>query len=383
MSHSAIPLPDRFHSFIAISRSALRHNVQTLQSRLGVACRLAVPVKSNAYGHGVQAVIAAIDDLVDRYLVDDSLELLQTRALTEKPIELLGFVSPEELDRVIFAGGVISLFDEIHAHDCAEWARANGCSLPVSLAVDLRFGREGIPVEQAPALIRTILSSRHLSLQGIYGHFSCADADPDLAISREQLGLLKTVIESSGCAGITTHLFASSGVWAFDSLEPFGGVVRSGLSVYGLWPSPSLRMRAEARGHLLQPSLSWHSRIVQVKTVPAGFPIGYGRSFVTSRKTVLGLVPQGYGDGLPRSYANGGAVLVDGRQCRILGRISMNMLTVDLTDTDTRAPGASVIIIGQQGPAHISAEDHAAVSGTISYEVTTRINPMLPRHLVA
>lgn len=382
MSHSPILTSDRFHSYIALSRRALRHNIETLRTRMGGDCRIALPVKSNAYGHGVKTVITAVDDCIDRYLVDDSLELVEVRALTKKPIELLGYVSPEELDQVAAARGVISLFDEPHARACEEWARAHQCTLQVSLAVDLRFGREGVPVERAPALIQYLQSSPHLSPQGVYGHFSSADADPDLTISREQLGLLESILAAGGDQDINAHLFASSGIWAFDAHQPFNRVVRSGLSVYGLWPSSSLRAHAENRGHSLEPCLSWHSRIVQVKTVPAGFPIGYGRSFVTSRPTVLGLVPQGYGDGLPRSYGRGGTVLIEGKRCPILGRISMNMITVDLTDTRTRDAGAAVVIIGRQEDAVISADDHASLTGTIVYEVTTRISPLLPRRLI-
>lgn len=382
MPHRPPPSPDRFHSFIGLSRSALRQNVQTLRTRVGVGCRLAVPVKSNAYGHGVEPVVTAVDDLVDRYLVDDSLELLQVRALTEKPIELLGFVSPDELDHVAAARGVISLFDEAHARDCEEWARAHQTTLEVSLAIDLRFGREGVPVERASALITRLRSSRHLALQGVYGHFSSADDDPNLTISREQIALLETVIAGGDCAGLSAHVFASSGVWAFDTRHPFDRIVRSGLTVYGLWPSPSLQTRAESLGHSLVPCLSWHSRVVQVKAVPPGFPIGYGRSFVTARPTVLGLVPQGYGDGLPRSYGNDGMVLVNGKRCPILGRISMNMITVDLTDTLVREAGAPVVLLGSQEEETILVSEHAAKTNTIVYEVTTRISPFLPRRLI-
>lgn len=382
MPPSTFSSSDSFHSCIAISRKALRSNIQTLRTRLGDACRLAIPVKSNAYGHGIEQVVAAIDDLIDRYLVDDSLELRRTRELTSKPIELLGYVSVAELDRVTADGGIIALFDETHAQECDAWARAHGATLPVSLAVDLRFGREGIPAERAPSLIQRLRSSPNLSLRGVYGHLSSADDDPNLATSREQLELLETIVARANCEDTNAHLFASSGVWAFDSHRPFGGIVRSGLSVYGLWPSSPLRARAESMGCFLEPCLSWHSRIVQIKTVPAAYPIGYGRSFVTTRPTILGLIPQGYGDGLPRSYAHGGAVLVEGHRCPILGRISMNMITVDLTDSPVRQAGASVIILGQQGLSTLSADEHATLTQTIVYEVTTRISPCLPRRLV-
>jgi alanine racemase len=355
-----------------------------VRRRIGASSTIAFPVKSNGYGHGLEQVVTAVDDLVDRYLVDDSRELVQLRALTTHPIELLGYVGPDELSTVHSANGVIPIFDEDHANLCKAWAQNRGCSLEVMVAVDLCFGREGVPVDQAPALIRSLASSQWLSLRGIYGHLSSADDDPYLTTSREQFRLLKSITDVAQCSHLETHLFASSGIFAFDHLEPFSQVVRPGLSIYGIWPSEQLRHNGEALGYSLLPALAWHSRVVQIKRIPAGFPIGYGGSFRSTAPMTIGLIPQGYGDGLPRAYAEG-AVLVNGERCPILGRISMNMITIDLTPLrrcgnllSTELPA---VILGSQGAETISAEEHAVRTSTIPYEVTTRISPLLPRVL--
>jgi alanine racemase len=386
-----------FHSFIAISRSALRGNIETIRSRIPKETKLAIPVKSNAYGHGVRQVVSAIDDLVDRYLVDDSRELIELRTFTEKPIELLGYVSPAELDLVVETKGVLSLFDEDHAQACLTWALQRNKRIQAFLAIDLQFGREGISPSAAPALIHNLRQSKSIDLLGIYGHFSCADEDPDLSISIAQKNLLSSVVAEAECQDLECHLFASSGLWRFNTFTPYQRVIRPGLSVYGLWPSRSLEAHAEQEGFHLKPCLSWHSALAQIKSIPAHFPIGYGGSFRSERPMVLGLVPQGYGDGLPRSYQKGGCVLVDGIRRPIVGRISMNMAVIDLSEhtisdhgiaepskIDNQYPksGASVVLIGSQGSASITAAEHAIITDTIAYEVTTRISPLLPRLLV-
>ncbi len=378
------PSSPSFHSYLEISRAALRQNIGTIRKRIGASPRLAFPVKSNGYGHGVEQVVAAVDDLVDRYLVDDSRELAQLRALTTRPIELLGYVGPDELSVVQEAKGVIPIFDAEHAKAYRAWARKRNSTLEAMIAVDLRFGREGVPVDQALDLIRSLASCQWLSLRGIYGHLSCADDDPSLSASREQYQLLKGIADAARCPHLETHLFASSGIFAFDSLEPFSQVVRPGLSLYGIWPSERLRHIGEALGYSLLPALSWHSRVVQIKRIPAGFPIGYGGTFRSTSPMTIGLVPQGYGDGLPRAYAEG-SVLVNGERCSILGRISMNMITIDLTPLQLTGERLSTelpaVLLGSQGSETISAEDHAVRTSTIPYEVTTRISPLLPRVL--
>lgn len=388
------PALPNFHSFVNISRSALRENVGAIRSKIGPFCELAVPVKSNAYGHGVSQVVSAIDDLVDRYLVDDSRELATLRTITQKPIELLGYVSPAELPTIFEAHGVISLFDEAHALACLSWSRDHGKTLRAYLAIDLRFGREGISIAEAPGLIRRLRHSEGIELLGIYGHFSSADDDHALAVSHEQYNLLKSVINEARCDDLECHLFASSGIWKFDTLAPFDRVVRPGLSVYGLWPARGVQTHAERLGYHLTPALSWHSTIAQVKAIPAHFPVGYGQSFRSEHPMVIGLVPQGYGDGIPRAYQQGGWVLVEGTRRAIIGRISMNMLVVDLSEDTSEnlsnrgneagriRPGTPVLIIGSQGDEAITPYDHATITNTVPYEVVTRICPLLPRLLV-
>jgi alanine racemase len=371
-----------FHSFIAISRSALRSNIETIRSKIGPETKLAIPVKSNAYGHGVREVVSAIDDLVDRYLIDDSRELFELRTMTKNPIELLGYVSPAELDVVVEAKGVLSLFDEDHARSCLSWALERGEVLKAFLAIDLQFGREGVSPADAPVLIQHLRQSKGIELLGIYGHFSCADEDPDLSISLAQQKLLSSVIEAAQCQDLECHLFASSGLWRFNTLNPYQRVIRPGLSVYGMWPSPFVKAHAEQQGYHLKPCLSWHSTLAQVKQIPADFPIGYGGTYRSKRPMMLGLIPQGYGDGLPRTYQKGGYVLIDGIRCPILGRISMNMAVVDLSELGIPSSGADVVLIGSQGSEMITPEDHAVITDTIPYEVTTRISPILPRVLV-
>jgi alanine racemase len=160
--------------------------------------------------------------------------------------------------------------------------------------------------------------------------------------------------------------------------------VRAGIGIYGLWPSPETERTMRDRGFALQPALQWRTRLVIVHDVPAHTPVGYGCAYHTKRPSRIGVLPIGYAEGLPRNAGDRGHVLITGQQCRIVGRVCMNMTFVDCTDAPDALPGSIVTLIGSDEAASIGAAELAAATGTIAYETVTRLPAHVPRsYLVA
>ena len=163
--------------------------------------------------------------------------------------------------------------------------------------------------------------------------------------------------------------------------ETHNSLVRAGIALYGIWPSSQTQLTAIK--HMvkcdLTPVLTWKTRIAQVKMLPAGVAVGYGLTEITRRPTRLAVLPVGYWDGYDRGLSNAGEVLIAGTRCKIIGRICMNMMMVDVSSVPNAAAEQEVVLLGRSGRHMITAEEIAAKLGTISYEVLTRINPLLPR----
>jgi alanine racemase len=293
----------------------------------------------------------------------------------------LGYVAPDQLSLISSGDGVFSVLDREHFNACESWARKNRATLKVQVVIDAHFGREGVPLELAPELIDAVLASESMVLCGIYAHFTNAGDFPDVQVNTRQITALAGVIASINLTDLDIHI-ASSGGLLGRTLGPAGAtMVRPGLALYGLWPSQELRNFYEQATPVqrLVPVLQWKSIVAQVKQLSVGDSVGYSRTHICDRPTTVALIPQGYGHGLPRSFSPQGAVLIHQTSCPVLGRVSMNMLVVDVTHIANVRPGDSVVILGTQGSCQITAEMHAAATNTINYEVTTRISPLLPR----
>jgi alanine racemase len=160
-------------------------------------------------------------------------------------------------------------------------------------------------------------------------------------------------------------------------------MVRVGIGAYGIWPSRETQLAARERGRQisLNPALTWKTRVAQVKTVEAGSYIGYGLTYQANRRMKIAVLPIGYFDGYDRKLSNCGRALVGGRPAPVVGRVMMNMTALDITDVDAKEDD-EVVLIGRQAKAEIRVEEVAEKSGTIAYEVLSRINPIIPRVLV-
>jgi alanine racemase len=217
-----------------------------------------------------------------------------------------------------------------------------------------------------------------LHLEGIFTHFASADS-ADKTYTENQLALFKSFSERLHKAGLSfeiRHAANSGGI--IDIPQTHFDMVRAGISLYGLYPSEEVRKSAIT----LTPALTWKARIVHLKQVPAGFHVSYGMTHRTAQPTTIATVPVGYGDGYSRLLSNRGIMLAGGRRVPIVGRVCMDLTMLDVGHTSDAAVDDEVVILGRQGEEAVTADEIAALLGTINYEVVTAISSRVPRVFV-
>lgn len=368
---------------LTISLSAIRHNAQTLRDLVG-ANRAAFVVKGNAYGHGLVPVSRAIEPFASRlcvYTLEEAVAL-RVGGIT-RPILVMGPIPPASLDHVFAAKAELALWStgEFARRVCAaagKWQRI----APVHIKVNTDLNRLGFEPHELVDALEDVLRLPELAVAGIFSHLASAE-ELDSPYTLHQLGgferalaQAKPLLDRRGIAPLR-HIAASAAamLWPQTHLD----MVRFGIALYGLWPSLQTRKAMEATAPDLWPALSYHSKLVAIRTIAAGVSVGYGGSFRAPRDMRIGVVPAGYAGGVPRALSNRGAFAVDGAVCPIVGRVAMNMTEIDLTGAPSARVGSKVTLIGPDGGAVIAADDWAIWADTIGYEIVTRLPNDLPR----
>ena len=370
-------------SEIQLSQSALTHNIQALKTLMPSGAGFVGVVKGNAYGHGLPEIVTLLEDQVDAFQVDDVEELAALRRVSGKRTLVLGYVPSGAIEEAVQLGAELAVFDRHRLPDLQRAAEKLGVRAKIHLKLDALLGRQGLLPDEIPGFMDCLKEYPSLEVVALYGHFANIEDTTDLTHANAQVEIFDRVygsLKSAGLAHVGRHLSATSGLLVYEPNAAGNDLVRVGIGVYGMYPSLSMA-RTHARLEL-QPVMRWVTRLAQVKAIPAGHPVGYGLTFVTWRPTLIGIVPQGYSDGYDRGLSNAGEVLVHGRRCPIVGRVAMNMFAVDLTHAPEAKAEDEVVLLGDQGDDRLTAEEIGARLGTINYEITTRVSPLLPRVLV-
>jgi alanine racemase len=360
-----------FRSWAEINLDALEHNLRALRALCVAETSLMGVVKADAYGHGISQVVPAIAPRVEWLGVANLSEAREVRALgVSNPVMILGTALPSEREE-IQAGGFVPVVSS--AEEARGFAAPSGTApFGVQLAVDTGMGRIGVWEAEALELAVQIAAIPGVALTGVGSHFPVADEDDAFTLAqtlrfRELVGALR----SRGLVRGPAHIANSAGL-----IRQPGAALdlcRTGLAMYGISPTPGFEQ-------MLRPVLSWKSRVSLVRSVPAGCGVSYGRTFVTPREMRVATIALGYADGYQRHLSNRGAgVLIGGRLCPLLGRVTMDQILVDVSDCATAAPGEEVVLIGPQGDAQISAAQLAAWAGTIPWEIFTGIGRRVQR----
>jgi alanine racemase len=354
-----------------VDLDAVAGNVRLLKGQANGAALMAV-VKANGYGHGAVAVaraaLAAGADRLGVICVDEGEQL--RRAGIAAPILVMGHTPATDAARLVDLSLTATVASRETAEALAHAATQRGVRLAVHLKVDTGLNRYGFAPADALALADWLRDLASLEVEGLFTHFASAD-EADKGYTLEQYGRFRQVAEELHWVPIR-HVANTATLLDMPDLSL--DMVRPGLGVYGLYPSGEVR-----RDLGLAPALSLKSRIVRLTALAPGDCVSYGRTWRAPRPSLIGLVMCGYADGLPRSLSSRGNVLVRGRRAPIVGRVCMDMCMVDVTDVPDVAADDEVVLIGCQGEEEITADEVAALAGTISYEILCSISARVPR----
>ena len=374
--HGHDPLRGRRQTWIEVDLDALAGNLKAVQGHLSRRCRVLAVVKADAYGHGAVPVCRRLEaEGVDALGVATTEEGLALRdAGVATPILVLGPADADQIAAMIDASLTPAISNPASLDAVVAVADERGCRIPIHIKIDTGMGRLGFLPDQVPAALALLSRARdRAQLAGVFTHLASAD-DPDDVFTRSQIerfdGILARVREE-GFKPQFVHAANSGAI--LHHPDAWFDTVRPGILLYGAHPSPK-------SGRLdLKPVLSFRSRLVQVKQLPAGSPVGYGRAFVTRRPGPIGIVPAGYADGLSRALAETGGALVGGHLVPYAGRISMDYATLDLASVPAAREGDEVVLLGRQNDQTITADAFASWAGTIPYEALCGIGPRVPR----
>jgi len=375
MGTENLPLFSR--TTVVIRRCALAHNVEWLRKRLPPRTRIMAVVKANAYGHGAALLAPALQQVgVDAFGVAATAEARELRdAGVTAPIYLLSPVLPDEAEAVLSTRAVCLVQDVDFVRRLSQEACRHGQSQEVHLKVDVGMSRFGVSPERAAQIAQAIEDMPNVRLTGIATHFPCADSDADL--TRSQWNLFERIAgEVSHRLGRPLMRHAAASAAVLNVPEASADMVRCGLLVYGIAPSG---YRSAELG--LRPALSLHTRVTALRRISAGTSVGYGATFIARRETLVATVPVGYGDGYLRALGNRAQVLLRGRRVPVIGRVCMDQMMLDATDTGAEI-GDVVTLIGRQDGEEITVNEVAGWLGTTPHEVTTLLSARVHRVMV-
>src|SRR5579859_2267061 len=377
------PLQPNSVTWVEVNKSAVEHNIQTYKNIVGPLVNLAVVVKSNAYGHGILniATIAEQHHSVAYLCVVNLSEALYLRSAgITKPILVLSYIDAP-IESALLNNIDLVVFDFSTAQSINLHATTLGLTAHVHVKIDTGLSRLGYRDIKALEMVLRITALKNMSIKGIFTHLANSE-HKDQHFVHQQLQNFDAVLHNLDEQNIHIpfkHTSCSAAL--LSTQQTHYNFARLGIGTYGLWPSSDNKTLAQlSLPHVkLKPALTWKTKIIHIKTVPVESTIGYDRTYQTNRDTKIAVLPIGYYEGYDRKFSNRGVVLINNRCARVIGRISMNLTTVDITDIPGAEVGMPVTLLGDNGP--VSAEALAEALGTINYEVVTRINPCIPRVL--
>ncbi len=359
---------------VGISRQNLLHNLHTYQ-RTYPHLTFAPVLKSNAYGHGLTLIAGILDrENIAFFMVDSYFEARTLRhAGIRSPIAVIGYVRPEEIVSSTLPNLEYGIVDFVQLRELAQLVqKRNRKPISIHLKLDTGMHRQGILPEDLDEAIRIIKSSRHLKLVGICSHF--ADAENADTINTEsqlqQWQAMSQKLTSEFTSIKHRHLAATTGM-AFSE-QANTNVGRLGIGLYGFDVSAN---EPEALG--LRPALELRSLITSVREIMPGEFVGYNATYRADKPARIATVPVGYFEGVKRALSDKGWYVVNGKACPIIGRVSMNMSSIDVSEVADAQPGTPVIIYGRDASAKNSVTHAAALAGTNPYEILVHI----PQHL--
>ena len=380
--------------YVEISRSRIAANYRAVRDAVAPGAQIMGVVKANAYGHGAVEVASVLCAEGARWLAVTSVEegiALRRAGINCRILVMAGVMQWEhEALRDFRLTPVAHSLDDLRQLDEAlapsgqpggtHSAELHGKPVEVHLKIDTGMNRLGTRAS-APAIAETVSALRNVIIEGLLSHFASA-ADFTSEQTEEQIKAFGETWSSLARLGVRPALmhFASTNAIAYPRRDVWLSLVRPGHAIYG-YVSPA---RGQAPPPVLEvkPALSWRTHIIAIKDIPAGSKVGYGGSFVSSSPMRLAVLSAGYADGVPHRLSNRGKVIAGGRLASIVGTVSMDLTTIDISHSPHLRPGDAVTLLGQEGDASLDAQQIARMAGTISYNVLCGISARVKRFYI-
>lgn len=373
-------------TWIEIDRKAIKHNFGIFKKLIPKNCKLLAVVKSNAYGHNLIEFSKEMEKLGADFLGVDSIVegLALRREKVKTPILVLGYTLPEMIENAIsnnisIAVSSFETIKEIRKMVChgITLAKTEGKKLKIHIKVDTGMGRHGFLLSDQEKLIREIKKLGNVEIEGLFTHFSCAKDPKNTEYTKKQIEIFKKRIEVFKSAGFNpiVHASATSGTILFK--EAHFDMVRIGIGLYGVE-----QKFIKNKNLKLKPVMSWKTIIGEIKKLPKGSKIGYDGTKVLEKDSTIAICPIGYWHGYPRILSNKGFVLVKGKEAKILGRICMDIIIIDISNISGVKVGEEVVILGKSGDKTINSGDICSIFDGSEYEFLTRVNPLIKKFYI-
>ena len=361
-----------YATWVEVNLNALYNNIKIIQQQ--TATPIMAVVKANGYGHGFMPITRTAEKAgVSWFGVARPRMASKMRQEGIKGnILILGYIAPERIQEMICLDVSLTVWTSEHLELVAQAARSCSTTARVHLLVDSGMGRLGCLPGETLGLARRIAELEELDFEGLFSHLARAD-EVDPSTTRFQESVFHQVIdelESEGLLPEIIHLANSAGSLAHPSTRYH--LIRPGIILYGLAPSPDVKLPAG-----IEPILSWKSVLASMKLLPPNHGVSYGHAYVTQKEELVGVIPVGYADGFRR--VPGSQVLINGVKAPIIGRVCMDQFMIKLEGVPDPQVGDEVVLIGQQADQQITADDLARTWQTINYEVTCGIGARVPR----
>ena len=367
--------------WVEIDLDALRRNYAKIAAHAKPAKVLCV-LKANAYGLGVADYARALAETdCAGFGVAEPFEALELQKVlrrlgASKDVQILSSILPDEIDEMVKAGVTLPAIDVATARLISSAAVRRRKTAKVHLKLDTGMGRLGVPVSDAPAVLREIAALPGLDIEGVFSHFPMA-YDPEDPFTLRQIDAFKRFLAEARREGVAfrkVHIAASDAINNFPQCakSPFN-MVRTGINLHGSF-DPNGRKALN-----VEPVLALKTRVAQVRSLPAGTTLGYGRTWCLREPTRIATISAGYADGLPLALTNRGHVLINGAVCPVVGRISMDYATVDATGATGVRAGDEVVCLGRSGRHVVTPDDWARLKGTHAYDIICSLGTRVQR----
>ncbi len=370
-------------TWVEIDLDALKHNYEEIQSRVSSGCEIMAVVKADAYGHGVENTVRELAACgCSRFAVSNLEEALQVREiLPDCSILILGYTPPEYAQTLAVNNISQTVLNSEYAAGLSAKATESGVQVAIHIKVDTGMSRIGFvfhdSTEDIAAVeeISSVCKLKGLYPEGIFTHFASADEENGELFTRLQYDLFVTLIgclEFEGISFPLRHCCNSAATVIYPEMHL--DAVRPGIILYGLKPSDEINGRIN-----LAPAMEMKTVVSMVKTVSAGTPVSYGRTFTAERDMKIATVPVGYADGYPRSLSGRAKMKIGDKLVPVIGRVCMDQCMLDVSEIDNISEGTAVTVFDSDPKSPVSVDAIAAMTGTINYELVCNVNKRVPR----